>query len=163
MIALKIITLVVLAIVVTTTLAHALELPGKMRLSKERYLAIQLIYYPGFTIAGAAEPLGLLALLALTVMIGGGAQFWLMLASLLALAVTHALYWLWTHPVNNFWLKDFEMKGAGKGLFSFGAGRLDTRSADWTALRDRWEYSHVARAVFALIAFICLATAVAVG
>ena len=160
MLALQIISLLLLAIVVTTTLGHALELPGKIRLSKEHYLAIQPIYYPGFTIAGAAEPLGLLALLALTVTTSGGAQFWLMLAALLALAVTHALYWLWTHPVNNFWLKDFELKGAGKGFFSFGAGRLDT--ADWTALRDRWEYSHVARALFALMAFICLATAGAV-
>ena len=36
-------------------LAHALERPGKMRLSKE--LAIQPIYYPGFTFGGTAEPM----------------------------------------------------------------------------------------------------------
>ncbi len=158
----QITTLLLVAIVVTTTLGHALELPGKMRLPKESYLAIQPIYYPGFTIAGAAEPLGLLALVVLTAMTTDDAGFWPTLAALLALAVTHALYWLWTHPVNNFWLKDFELKGAGKGFFSFGAGRLDPRS-DWTALRDRWEYSHVARALFALASFICLATALAIG
>ncbi len=44
------------------TLAHALELPGKLRLSKEQYLEVQPIYYPGFTIGGIAEPAGLLAL-----------------------------------------------------------------------------------------------------
>jgi hypothetical protein len=30
-------------------LAQALELPGKPRLPKETYLAVQPIYYPGFT------------------------------------------------------------------------------------------------------------------
>jgi hypothetical protein len=28
-------------------LAHALELPGKMRLTKDAYFAMQHIYYPG--------------------------------------------------------------------------------------------------------------------
>lgn len=163
MLAFKIITLVLLALVVTTSLAHALELPGKMRLSKEAYLATQQIYYPGFTFAGAAEPLGLLALLALTATTGGQAAFRLTLAALAALAAAHAVYWLWTHPVNNFWLKNFDLQGAGKVFFSFGAGRLNAESADWTALRDRWEYSHVARASLALLSFICLATAIAVG
>jgi hypothetical protein len=37
-------------------LAHALELPGKMRLTKEAYYAMQPIYYPGFTIGGISEP-----------------------------------------------------------------------------------------------------------
>jgi len=47
-------------------LAHALELPGKMRLSKEAYLAVQPIYYPGFTIGGSiGEAGGMLALLGL--------------------------------------------------------------------------------------------------
>jgi hypothetical protein len=42
------------------TLAHALELPGKMRLTKEIYFAMQPIYYPGFTIGGFAEPASLI-------------------------------------------------------------------------------------------------------
>jgi hypothetical protein len=45
--------------------AHALELPGKMRLSKEAYLQVQTIYYPGFTIGGIAEIGGIIALLIL--------------------------------------------------------------------------------------------------
>jgi hypothetical protein len=37
------------------SLAHALEVPGKLRLNKEQYLAVQTIYYPGFTLGGIAE------------------------------------------------------------------------------------------------------------
>ena len=47
---LQVITLVLVAVGVSLTLAHALELPGKMRLRKEEYVAVQSIYYPGFTI-----------------------------------------------------------------------------------------------------------------
>jgi hypothetical protein len=161
LVALQVVALVLVALVLSSTLAHAMELPGKMRLAKEAYLATQQIYYPGFTIAGGAEPAGLLVLLILAVIVAGtGAGFWLTLAALPALAAAHGIYWLVTHPVNNFWLKDFELKGAGKGFFALGSRGLD--NADWKALRDRWEYSHLARAALGLIAFICLATAVAI-
>lgn len=36
-------TLILVAIAMALSLAHALELPGKMRLSKENYLAVQQI------------------------------------------------------------------------------------------------------------------------
>jgi hypothetical protein len=35
--------------------AHALELPGKVRLPKEAYVTVQQIYYPGFRTAGVGE------------------------------------------------------------------------------------------------------------
>ena len=47
------ICLLLVAIAMALTLAHALELPGKMLLDRDTYLAIQKIYYPGFTIGGA--------------------------------------------------------------------------------------------------------------
>src|SRR5262245_54944 len=62
MITLQIINLVLVALVLATTLAHALELPGKLRLSQPEYWTVQQIYYPGFTIAGVAEPLAVLGL-----------------------------------------------------------------------------------------------------
>jgi hypothetical protein len=33
------------AVTMALSLAHALELPGKLRLGKEQYLAVQPIYY----------------------------------------------------------------------------------------------------------------------
>jgi hypothetical protein len=34
---------------------------------------------------------------------------------------------------------------------------------EWTALRDRWEYSHIARAVLVTTALALLVTALAIG
>ena len=50
------------------SLAHALELPGKLRLDKETYCAVQTIYYPGFTVGGFAEVLSVIAAAALLLM-----------------------------------------------------------------------------------------------
>jgi len=50
--AMQVITLLLLALAMVPAVAHALELPGKKRLTKETYLAVQPIYYPGFTIIG---------------------------------------------------------------------------------------------------------------
>jgi hypothetical protein len=84
MIPLKIVSVVIVAIAMDMALAHALELPGKLRLPKEAYLAVQAIYYPGFTFAGATEPLGVVvtALLAL-LMPAGSRGFWLTLGAAL--------------------------------------------------------------------------------
>jgi Domain of unknown function (DUF1772) len=160
---LKIVTVIFVAVAMALSLAHALELPGKLRLSKEEYLGVQPIYYPGFTIGGAAEPIGLLLTLVLLLLApAGSAAFWLTAVAFVALLVMHAAYWLLIHPVNNFWLKDFRLKGAGAGFFSFDP--LDPAAAsaaqDWTLLRDRWDYSHLVRAGFALLALILLVAAI---
>lgn len=157
---LQVLTVLLVAVALTASLAHALELPGKLRLAKEAYLAVQPIYYPGFTWAGAGEFGALAALLLLTIFTRGTA-FWLTLGALVCLACAHAIYWLFTHPVNNFWLKDVALKGFGRGFFSFAAQRDE--APDWRALRDRWEYSHVARAAFALAGFTLLITAIVVA
>jgi hypothetical protein len=162
MIPLKIVSVVIVAIAMDMALAHALELPGKLRLPKEAYLAVQAIYYPGFTFAGATEPLGVVvtALLAL-LMPAGSRGFWLTLGACVALVLMHAIYWLLIHPVNHFWIKDVGLQGAGKTFFALGSvSPARSGQPDWTFLRDRWEYSHLARAVLAAVAFVLLVTAV---
>ena len=146
---LQILSAMVVAVAVAQSLAHALELPGKLRLTKQQYFAVQQIYYPGFTYGGAAEPLGLLLILLLLFELPTGtASFWLTAAAFLALLLMYATYWLVTHPVNRFWLEDFDTTKIASGFFSLdpldGTDRL--RRADWTALRDRWELSHAVRA-----------------
>ncbi|MBB4568336.1 DUF1772 domain-containing protein [Rhizobium leucaenae] len=163
---LQILTILVVAVAMALALAHLLELPGKMRLSKEDYLTVQRIYYPGFTIGGVTEPIGALLLLLLLFLTPlNTVTFWLCAAAFAAMVVMHAIFWLLTQPVNNFWLKDVELKGLGAGFFSHdpvGGHRIDTVvKPDWTMLRDRWELSHAARAVLGLLAFILLVTAVA--
>jgi Domain of unknown function (DUF1772) len=157
----QILTLLAVAVTMALALAHALELPGKMRLSKEAYYEVQPIYYPGFTFAGFAEPVGiLLTILLLFVTPLGTVAFWLTLAALAGLISVQAVYWLFTHPVNKFWLQDEKLSRAGSGFFSFAANTAQSRPASWTELRDRWEYSHVARAVLAFASFSALAIAI---
>jgi hypothetical protein len=169
-VAIEVAAVLLLAVAMALSLAHALEFPGKLRLSKDNYVAMQPIYYPGFTIGGIAEPLAILAIFILLIITPFGTPaFWLTLVALLGVVGSHLAYWLLTHPVNNFWLRGEALGGAG-GRF-FGADPLGSqqrhaasqegREPDWTALRDRWEYSHLVRAVLAGIGFLALTTAVA--
>ena len=96
----------------------------------------------------------------------GSADFWLTLVALLGLIGMQAVYWLVTHPVNQFWLQDEPLSGVSRGFFSFastrGPGRPHESSpVPWTDMRDRWEYSHVVRAGFAALSFIALVVALA--
>jgi hypothetical protein len=160
---LQIITILLVAGAMSLALAHALEYPGKLRLEKDAYLATQQIYYPGFTIGGLAEGLGVVATLLLVIVTpSGSGVYWLTLGAFIAMVCMHAAYWLLTHPVNNFWLKDVELKGASRGFFAFDPlGRARGGAApDWTELRDRWELSHIVRAGLSFLALALLVTAV---
>jgi hypothetical protein len=159
---LQIVTATLVSIAMALALAHALELPGKLRLDEQTYRAVQTIYYPGFTLGGSAEPLGLLSLLGLVFLTPrGGAAFWLTLASFVALAAMHGAYWLLTHPVNNFWVEGVDMSKAGARFFRVRAMGTQDGTPDWRDLRNRWEYSHVIRAVLGLASHILLVTAIA--
>jgi hypothetical protein len=160
---LQILTLVVVVVALAAALAHVLELPGKMRLTKEAYFTVQPIYYPGFTIAGASEPLGIVLTLILVIATASeGAGFWLMLAALGGLIGMQLVYWLVTHRVNKVWLRGEKLGAIGSGFFSFASATRKSDSVgpvDWTLLRDRWEYSHVLRAGFAGLSFMALVIA----
>ena len=70
-------------VAVTAALMRVLELPGKLRLTREAYLAVQRICYPGFTIAsGFGEGLAPTATAVLLFLTSpGGVCFWLTLAA----------------------------------------------------------------------------------
>jgi hypothetical protein len=162
--ALEVLSILLATVVASLTLAHALELPGKMRLDRESYLATQAIYYPGFTIAGIAEPLAVLAVASLLLSIpAGSTRFWLALFALVALAAVHIIFWIWVQPINKFWLKDIKLGSASAAFFGTKAAAAsdgEQESLDWKALRDRWEFGHVARAGLAMIGLTLLAIAV---
>jgi hypothetical protein len=147
------------AVAMSLALAHALELPGKLRLGREEYLAIQTIYYPGFTIGGAAEPLTIIALGALLFMLPAGSRIgWLIGAALIAAVATQILFWTIVQPVNRVWLKSIPLDPAGKRFFGTNAAIRET--TDWTRLRNRWELGHLARAVTATAAFVLTLVAI---
>ena len=162
-------TLLLVSLVLTPALAHALEWPGKKRLDKKAYLTVQRIYYPGFTFAGILEPLSALAALVLLVMTPRDqAAFWLTAAALAALVAMQSVYWLWTHPLNKVWLEGEHLGKAGSQFFALGAERApgDRAAADseaWTVLRDRWEHSHLVRAACAGVSLVLLAVAISKG
>jgi hypothetical protein len=159
LVVLNIITVVVLS--VAMALAHALELPGKMRLDKKTYYAVQPIYYPGFTLGGISEPVSLLLTIVLLFLLPrGSTNFWLTLVALLGIASMQAVYWLVTHPVNKFWVEGTDLNHLGSSFFTFGV-KDNAASPEWTTLRNRWEYSHVARASLGFVSLLALVIAAA--
>jgi hypothetical protein len=154
---LKLASLLLVVATVIPSAAHVLELPGKLRLTREQYLAVQPIYYPGFTIVGAAEPLAVIALAVLLALTPGATPaFWLIAAAVAATALTHLLYWTLTAPVNQVWIRNESISGGAQRFFAASGSATVT---DWTLLRDRWERSHLCRAATSLIALVLLAIA----
>jgi hypothetical protein len=154
---LKLVCLFLAVATVVPSVAHVLELPGKLRLARAQYFAVQPIYYPGFTVAGAAEPLSILALAILLALTKRGtAAFWLIAAALLAALLTHGLYWALTAPVNKIWLRHVALSDGAQQFFGAGGSVSET---DWTMLRDRWEWSHLYRAAASVVALVLLAVA----
>ncbi len=154
---LTILSLLFVAITFGLTLAHALEWPGKRRLDEAAYRTVQQIYYPGFTLGGLAEVAGVIALavlLYLTPFAGSG--FWWTAAAFVLLAGAVSVYWLMTHPVNRFWVKDIAMTAPGKGFFATFAGG---KAGDWMEMRNIWELSHAIRAGLATLSLISIAIA----
>jgi hypothetical protein len=155
---LSVLALLLVAVTMGLSLAHALEFPGKLRLDEPTYRAVQAIYYPGFTIGGlVGEFGGLLALIVLLVVTPANSdRFWWTAAALGFLLLGHATYWVVTHPVNNAWLKDTNISGVGAAFF----GMFSATDGDWRHMRNIWEYSHVARACFATLSFLSITLAI---
>ncbi|MGH3312133.1 MAG: hypothetical protein ACRDP3_16360 [Streptomyces sp.] len=150
-------------VAMTPAVAHVLELPGKLRLSRAEYVVVQRIYYPGFTIAGVGEFASIMVTaLALALTEAGGIDFPLRAVALAALVGMQAVYWLRVHPVNGFWLEGAALDRFSSGFFAFGAGRRGAgreARAEWTELRARWEYGHATRAALAVVSVSLLVIA----
>jgi hypothetical protein len=173
---LQILSVLFTAVATTTTVAHALELPGKLRLTRDEYLTVQRIYYPGFTISsGFGEgPAPIVTAILLLFTPAGSKVFWLRLLALFALVGVQGVYWLVTHQVNRYWMRDTLEADRGESREGFAsrffltdpasrsALKVEPLPADWTPVRDRWEYSHLARAGLTLVSLIALVTAMAI-
>jgi len=161
---LQVLTVILVASAMAMALAHALELPGKLRLGRQEYFVVQRIYYPGFTIGGGiAEVGGIVATFAL-MLTSSSARFWLTAGALVALLVMQLVFWFMTQPINKYWLQEVELTSPAKRFFATegsAGGRLSP-TQEWTALRNRWELSHVVRAALALLSVILLTTAIAI-
>jgi hypothetical protein len=133
--------LLLVALALAPALAHALELPNKIRLPREQYLTVQQLYRGwnrlGFIVIGA-----LLSTLALALMARGDGEFVWALAAFGCIALTQVVFWTFTFPVNRR---------------TVNWTRLPE---NWTSLRLRWEYSHAASAALNLLALASLIASV---
>ena len=132
------------ALALAPALAHLLELPNKIGLSRDDYLIVQQIYRGwallGFVVAGA-----LLSTLVLMIMVRGRRKaFVLTLVALLCIVSTQVVFWTFTYPANR------------------QTDNWTVLPQSWMALRAQWEYSHAASAVLNLIALIALILSVLV-
>ena len=120
-------------------IGHLLEMPAKMTYDGALWLKLlQTLYPPAFgpvggTVEGVAAILSIV--LAFLVRRRGPAFRWTLLGSACMVAA-HVSFWLWVAPVNSVMLKLTP----------------ETLPADWTHLRNQWEYTHATRAILQLIA-----------
>jgi len=132
------------ALAVAPAMAHLLELPNKINLSREDYLRVQQIYRGwallGFVVAGA-----LLSTLALTITVRKTQKpFVFALIALLCIAGTQVVFWTYTYPANQATIN------------------WTVLPENWVVLRRQWEYSHATSAVLNLLALISLILSVLV-
>lgn len=138
----RFLSLLFAALALAPALAHLLELPNKMGLSRDEYLVVQQIYR-GWSMLGVLVFGALLSTLLLTILVRKRpGEFGAALTAFLALAGTQVVFWIFTFPMNQ-------------------------RTANWTilpdhwgALRMQWEYSHAASAVLNLVALVAVIVSV---
>jgi hypothetical protein len=128
----EIVSILLVALAMAPALAHLLEFPGKSRLTKDAYLTVQPIYYPGFTIAGGiGEVGGLIAVLSILLLTPQNARaFWLRLGALAALLGMQIVFLLFTQPVNKFWLQSSSVGSFGEAFFNVGSGTYGSDDPD---------------------------------
>lgn len=170
LLAVQVIAVFLVAVSMSMALAHALELPGKLRLDQQTYESVQTIYYPGFTLGGIGEPLAIVATFILLVLMRDhDAAFWWTFAAFVAVLLMHGVFWFVTQPTNRYWMRVQHLSRAGARFFgvqqpehSVAQANEQSGAHDWERLRNRWEYSHVIRAVLATVALVALAVSLGI-
>jgi hypothetical protein len=125
-------------------MAHLLELPHKIHLSREEYLIVQQIYR-GWSLLGIVVVGALLSTLVLTILVRNQRPaVTLTLAGLLCMVAAQAVFWIFTYPANQ------------------ATNNWTQLPANWLDLRRQWEYSHATGAGLNLIALSTLILSVLV-
>lgn len=124
-------------------LAHLLELPGKIKLSREEYRTVQQIYR-GWALLGIAVVGALIATTALAFLEdGSGPAVYVSFVAPICVALSLVVFFSVTFPVNRI------------------THNWSVLPAGWETLRRRWEFSHAASAALYLVALIALAISMA--
>ncbi len=136
-----------LALVFTTlalvpAMAHVLELPNKLPMSREEYLTVQRLYR-GWNRAGYIVIAALVTTLLLALFADDRGRGPALLA-FCAILGTQIVFWQYTFPVNRI------------------TQNWTLAPENWRRLRDRWEISHAVSAVLNFLAVVSVAAALLV-
>jgi len=132
------ITAILFALALVPGTAHVLELPAKMALDRDTYLAVQQIYR-GWDLLGILFMAALVSGTVLTIMSRRQRiPFWLALAGTASIGASLAVFFTWTFPVN------------------VATSNWAVAPEDWVALRVQWEYSHAGGAALVFVALCCV-------
>jgi uncharacterized membrane protein len=130
------------ALALAPALAHVLELPNKIGMSREEYVVAQQLYR-GWWMLGIVVFGALLSTLWLTIVVRRRRPAFIpALIAFLAIAGTQVVFWTFTFPMNQ--------RTANWTVLPDG----------WAALRMQWEYSHAASAVLNLVALVAVIVSV---
>jgi hypothetical protein len=130
----RFITIIFAVITLSSSIAHLLELPGKINLSEENYLVVQSIYQ-GWSWLGIFEIGAILFTMTWTIVDNRKKIFPFLLTALLCFIVSIAIFFIFTYPANRATLNWTQLP------------------QDWQILQKNWEYSHATRAILNLIGF----------
>jgi hypothetical protein len=132
------IALFFVAVALGPALAHLLELPNKINLTREEYLTVQQIYR-GWALLGIVVAGALLSTLVLTIMIRQERKaFVFALIAFLCIVGTQVVFWTYTYPTNQV------------------TNNWTILPENWRVLRQQWEYSHATSAGLNLLALVAV-------
>jgi hypothetical protein len=95
---LRFLSLLFVALALAPSMAHLLELPNKIHLSRDEYLTVQQIYR-GWALLGIVVVVALLSTLTFTIMARHEPKvFALALIAFLCLVGAQVVFWTWTYP-----------------------------------------------------------------
>lgn len=132
------IALLATALAMGAALAHALELPNKIRLDRDAYFTVQQIYR-GWNLLAALLLVELVSIAAVVVMGWRTPSVRISaLVALLCLIGAQALFWSFTYPANT------------------ATHNWTVQPDNWQELRRQWEYSHAGGAALQIVAMASL-------
>lgn len=141
----RFLSLLLVALALAPAMAHLLELPNKMKLSREDYLIVQQIYR-GWALLGIIIIGALISTLIQAALVRHKrVEFGFTLAALLCIAGSLAIFFSFTYPANQI------------------TENWTHLPENWLELRRQWEYSHAAGAILYLIALVSLILGVLSG
>ena len=135
------------AVTMSAAFAHLMEMPAKMRYEPSLYVRLHRTLYPNFgRIAGIAEIVAVVTTGVLALWDGerGSKALPLTASAAGSLAAAHGAYWLWVQPANR----------------TMASWPLEAIPPLWYRWRDRWEYTHAARALLVTGALAALVSSV---